>query len=173
MAIWDDIFRELRNLWEIITTGEPLEEEEPEEEIAPEEPDEGGGFFGDLFGAEEPEQPEEPPPSGSFWGEDADERTGYASADDGGYFAYTAGEGPYPDSWGEPEQRFWDRQFDGHFFDDQGQYDRGQVLFYDGYMAKDDEISHEDRVQARNDFLDETYFDAIDWDAFADYYSET
>ena len=158
MAFWDNIRRELANLWEILTTGEALPEEEP----TPEEPEEieepGGGFFGDLFGREEAE---EEPSSGGYYG-----------ADDGGYFAYHAVEGPYPEDWGDSEIRFWDRQFDGHFFDNQGQYDRAQPLFYDGYMAGNDEISHEDRVQARDDFLYETYFDAIDWDAFADYYSE-
>ena len=173
MAFWDNIWRELRNLYETLTTGDT----EPEEEVVPEEPEEPqeeGGFFGDLFGGDEPE---EPSTGGGLFGggEPPDEPSpgGYYGADDGGYFAYHAGEGPYPEDWGDAEIRFWDRQFDEHFFDDQGQYNRAQPLFYDGYMAKDDEISHEDRVQARDDFLDETYFDAIDWDAFADYYSET
>ena len=155
MAIWDTIGRELRHLWEILTTGEAQPDEEigpdDDEEIPEDEPETGGGFFGD-------DEPEEPPPSGG--------------AGEGGYFTYQPGDGPYPDNWGDAEIRFWDRQMGEHIFDNEAQYDQAQEYFYLGYMAGDDEISHEDRVQAREDFLDETYFDAIDWDAFADYYNE-
>jgi hypothetical protein len=178
VAFWDNIARELRNLWETFRTAGEYQEPEPEEETEPDEatesPDEGG-FLGDFFGGGEPE--ERPETGGGFFGggEPPDESppSGYYGADDGGIFTYEPGEGPYPEYWGSAEERFWDRQMGGHIFDNQTQYDQAQEYFYLGYMAGDDVISHEDRVQAREDFLDETYFDAIDWDAFADYYSET
>jgi hypothetical protein len=158
VAWWDVVWRELQNFVDRLGGGVAEPDEIPEE--TDEEP---GGFFG----GEEP--PGEPPGPADFGGEEPDHR-GYDSADDGSYFGYHAGEGPYPEDWGPAEQQFWDTQFDGHIFDNQAQYDQAQPLFYDGYMATDDEISHVDRVQARDDFLDTTYFDAIDWDAFAEYY---
>jgi len=59
---------------------------------------------------------------------------------------------------------------DDYFFQDESQYERAQEAFYDGYMAQDDEITHEDRMVAREEFLDITYLDAIDWEAFQEYY---
>jgi hypothetical protein len=147
VAWWDNIWRELQNFAERLGGQGQLEPDE-----IPEETDEEPGGF---FGGEEP--PEEPP--------------GPADYEDRDYFAYQAGEGPYPDDWGDAEIRFWDRQFDEIFFYSRDDFDRAQELFYDGFMR--DDIDSVDRVQAREDFYELTTFDAIDWDAFADYYSET
>ena len=147
MPIWDDIKRELANLWEILTTGEA---QTPPEETPEEEPETGGGFFD--------EPPEKPPPSGG------------GIFDEGFWYEPDENPGPYPDNWGPAEERFWDKQMDDYFFQDESQYERAQEAFYDGYMAQDDEITHEDRMVAREEFLDITYLDAIDWEAFQEYY---
>ena len=167
MALWDDIGREIRHLWEILTTGEasPDEDTRLEEE---EESTEPGGFFG----GDEP--PDRTPGSGGFFDDIPDEEppSSYEEAGDGGYFTYHAGQGPYGDNWGEREIRFWDTQFDQHMFDNQNHYNETIPLFYDAYMAGDDEISREDRKQARFDFKEWTYIVDINWDAFKEYYSD-
>jgi hypothetical protein len=149
LPIWDNIGRELRNLWEILTGGEPTDDEIPEETT-----DEPGGFFG----GEEP--PEEPPGSADF--------------DDDNYFAYHAGDGPYDvggrGDWGEAEERFWDRIADEHYFLSQENYDRAQEAFYEGFIEQN--IDKETRNQEREDFLDEMLWTTMDWDAFEDYYNE-
>jgi len=152
VAWWDNILRELQNIADIFSGRGQDQDEIPEETD-----DEPGGFFGGG------EPPDEPPGSAGF-GDDYDED---------GLLPYHAGDGPYPEDWGDAEIKFWDTQFDGHIFDNQNHYDHAQELFYDGYMAGDDEITHEDRIAAREDFLDWTYFDAIDWDAFEEYYRES
>jgi len=145
LPIWQDIGRALRDVFEILTGGEP-EPEEPEEE---EFEDEGGDF----------EPPEEPPTGGGFFDEEEPEN-----------YTYHSGEGPYPFDWGEAEENFWDRQMDGYLFSDQDEYDRIQELFYEGFMR--DDISTEDRSAAREEFYEESYIVDIDWDAFAEYYNE-
>lgn len=146
MPIWDNIGRELRNLWEILTGGEPTDDEIPEETT-----DEPGGFFG----GEEP--PEEPPGSADF--------------DDDNYYTYNAGDGPYPDDWGDAEIRFWDRLVDEHIFFSQDNYNRAQEAFNEGFIEQN--IDSDDRKQQRADFLDELLWTEMDWDAFEDYYNET
>jgi hypothetical protein len=146
LPIWDSIGRELRNLWEILTGGEPTDDEIPEE--TDEEP---GGFFG----GEEP--PEEPPGSAGF--------------DENEYFAYHAGDGPYPDDWGDAEIRFWDKIAGEHYFWDRDNYDRAQAAFDEGFIEQD--IDTDDRKEQREDFLEEMLWAEMDWSAFEDYYSET
>jgi hypothetical protein len=163
VPIWDNIGRELRNLWEILTTGEASPDDDTREESEEEIPEPGGFFGGD-------EPPDQPPGSSDFPEEEP--VTGYDNADDGGYFTYRAGEGPYTEDWGEREIRFWDRQFDEHIFDNQSQYDQTLEVFYNAYMAGDDEITREDRKQAREDFTELTYILDIDWEAFKEYYSD-
>jgi len=146
VAFWQDIGRALRGIYETFTTGRPSEPEEYEEEIE-ELPDEEEPYI--PFGYED----EEPPQQQEDYGDDT--------------FSYF-GDGPYPFGWDEAEQTFWDRQMDGYVFADQGQYDNLQSQFYDAYMR--DDISTEDRVAARAEFLDESFIADIDWDAFRDYH---
>jgi hypothetical protein len=150
LPIWDNIGRELRNLWEILTGGEPIPDDIPEETE-----DEPGGFFG----GEEP--PEEPPGSAGFGSDDEDR----------GYFGYNAGDGPYPYDWGDAEIRFWDRVAGEHMFFGQENYDEAQRQFELGFI--EDDIDTEDRNAAREEFLEQMLWTVMDWDAFEDYYSET
>lgn len=149
MALWDNIRRELQNLWEILTTGQAQPDEVPEE--TEQEP---GGFFG----GEEP--PEEPPGPAPFGEERGDEE----------YFGYDAGEGPYMYEWGEAEERFWDRIAGEHMFISQENYDEAQRQFDIGFIDQD--VDTDTRNEAREAFLDEMLWTEMDWDAFADYYSE-
>lgn len=168
MAIWDEIGRELRHLWEILTTGEASPDDDTREETE-EEYTEPGGFSG----GDEP--PDQPPGSGLFGGDDFPEEeppSGYDSAEDGGRFTYYAGQGPYSENWGPREERFWDRQYNEHMFESRAQYDETLEVFYNGYMATDDEISHDNRVEARAYLKELTYRTDIDWEAFKEYYGD-
>jgi hypothetical protein len=147
LPLWDNLGNAFRHLWEILTTGEA----EPDEEIPKERDEEPGGFFG----GEEP--PEEPP--------------GAADYDDDNYYTYYAGEGPYPDHWGDAEIRFWDRLTDEHIFFSRDNYDKAQAAFDLGFI--DEDIETEERNEQREEFLDELLWTEMDWDAFEDYYSET
>jgi hypothetical protein len=164
LAIWDNIWRELQNLYEILTGGEPTPDETPEETDT-----EPGGFFG----GEEP--PEEPPAPPFFGGDDEEEQPpgfGQEDDEDRGYFGYNAGDGPYMFDWYEEEQRFWDRIADQHYFLSQENYNEAQEQFNLGFIALGDEVSTRDREEARERFLDEMLWTEMDWDAFKDYYSE-
>lgn len=150
MPFWGDIGRNLRNLWETLTTGDTTPDDFPEE--TDEEP---GGFFG----GEEP--PEEPPGSAGFGGDD----------DGRDYFGYNPGDGPYQEDWGDAEIRFWDRVAGEHYFFGQENYEEAQRQFELGFIEQD--IDTDDRKEARELFLEEMYWTVMDWDAFEDYYSET
>jgi hypothetical protein len=139
-TFWDSLREGLANLGRILVGEEPASPEES--------PEPGESFYGGGDDSEPPEQ--------SFFGND-----------DGEYFSYH-GDGPYPFHWDENDVAFWDTQFDGYVFENQEQYERLQQLFEDGYMK--DEISSQDRVAAREDFLNESFIETIDWDAFREYH---
>lgn len=153
MPIWDSIGRELRNLWEILTTGEA----QTDDEIPEETDDEPGGFFG----GEEP--PEEPSGSAGFDDDDG----GDFDPDD--FYVYHAGEGPYHPNWGDNEAAFWDTVADRHIFESYDKYEEAMEAFDTGWI--DQSVDTDERTEAREYYTEVMYMD-MDWTAWQEYYSE-
>jgi hypothetical protein len=149
VPFWRDLGDALRAAWETLT-GDFDAEIEPEEETEPEFGGGAGGYAGE-------------PPAPPYYGDE-----GYDLPDEP--FRYEGG-GPYLPEWDEAEIKFWDANLEGKAFESADEYERAQIMFYDGYM--DDDLSTEDRMAARYDFLQEMDMIDIDWESFREYYDDT
>jgi len=149
VPFWQNIGDALRVIWETLTS----EEADAELEETPEPEPEIGGVGGD----------DEEPPAPPYWGDE-----GYELPDEP--FAYQGG-GPYPETWEEAGQVFWDTnaQTIGGF-EDSYNYEEIQQAFYDGFMATDAEVTSAERIAAREEFYDLSDLYTIDWDSFRDYW---
>lgn len=151
MPFWRDLGDALRTVWE--TLSGDVDARLPE---TPEEPEiETGGAGGDAG----------EPPAPPYYGDE-----GYELPDEP--FQYSGG-GPYPEEWTDAEIRFWDANLEGHAFESGDQYETAQLQFFDGYIAGDDQITTEDRMAARYDFLHDMDMIDIDWESFREYYDDT
>lgn len=81
--------------------------------------------------------------------------------------------GPYPDDWSQDVRDFWDAEPNTvRDFYSESEWDSLQENFYNGFVAGQDEVTPDERHEAREAFFNEAGIthDSFDWDEFRDYH---